>query len=175
MCTKGALNSSTATLEEASNKCYFHAKLFLFCATRLICVRGLFSSVMPRAIFHLTEEAKLQDATATLLQLGIFGLQRTIFHNSTLKPWMFLTQMRLNYEEEVGRNIFFRFNYVQALVTQPMLQRRPNCTELRSMDSYIQILCRFQKCKQKVPPPSPLVMKNRKVFFSKTTWPNEKI
>ena len=58
MCTKGALNSSTATLEEASNKCYFHAKLFLFCATRLICVRGLFSSVMPRAIFHLTEEAK---------------------------------------------------------------------------------------------------------------------
>ena len=41
-----------------------------------------------------------------------------------------------------------------SLVTQPMLQRRPNRTELRSMDSYIQILCRFQKCKQKVPPPS---------------------
>ena len=34
-----------------------------------------------------------------------------------------------------------------SLVTQPMLQRRP-------MDSYIQILCRFQKCKRKVPPPS---------------------
>ena len=33
-----------------------------------------------------------------------------------------------------------------------MLQRRPNRTELISMDSYIQILCRFQKCKQKVPP-----------------------
>ena len=43
-----------------------------------------------------------------------------------------------------------------TLVTQPMLQLRPNCTELRSMDSYIQILCRFQKCKRKVPPPSPL-------------------
>ena len=41
-----------------------------------------------------------------------------------------------------------------SLVTQPTLQRRPNRTELRSMDSYIQILCRFQKCKQKVPPPS---------------------
>ena len=42
-----------------------------------------------------------------------------------------------------------------ALVTQPMLQRRPNCMELRLMDSYsIQILCRFQKCKQKVPLPS---------------------
>ena len=41
-----------------------------------------------------------------------------------------------------------------SLVTQPMLQRRPNPTELRSMDSFIQILCRFQKCKQKVPPPS---------------------
>ena len=43
-----------------------------------------------------------------------------------------------------------------SLVTQPMLQRRPNPTELRSMDSYIQILCRFQKCKRKVPSPSPL-------------------
>ena len=40
-----------------------------------------------------------------------------------------------------------------TLVTQPMMQRRPNPTELRSMDSYIQILCRFQKSKQKVPPP----------------------
>jgi hypothetical protein len=38
-----------------------------------------------------------------------------------------------------------------TLVTQPMLQRRPNRTELRSMDSCIQILCRFQKCKRKVP------------------------
>ena len=28
-----------------------------------------------------------------------------------------------------------------------MMQRRPNPTELRSMDSYIQILCRFQKSK----------------------------
>ena len=43
---------------------------------------------------------------------------------------------------------------ISTLVTQPMMQRRPNCTELRSMDSYIQILCRFQKSKQKVPPPS---------------------
>ena len=33
-----------------------------------------------------------------------------------------------------------------SLVTQPMLQRRP---VLRSIDSYIQISCRFQKSKQK--------------------------
>ena len=44
--------------------------------------------------------------------------------------------------------------FTTTLVTQPMMQRRPNCTELRSMDSYIQIVCRFQKSKQKVPPPS---------------------
>ena len=31
-----------------------------------------------------------------------------------------------------------------------ILQRLPNCKELRSMDCYIQILCRFQKSKQKV-------------------------
>ena len=48
-----------------------------------------------------------------------------------------------------------RQNHSTSLVTQPMLQRRPKRTELRSMDSYIQILCRFQKCKRKVPPPSP--------------------
>ena len=40
------------------------------------------------------------------------------------------------------------------LVTQSMLQRQPNRTVLRSMDSYIQMLSRFQECKQKVPPPS---------------------
>ena len=42
--------------------------------------------------------------------------------------------------------------YSHELVTQPMIQRRPNPRELRSMDSYVQILCRFQKSKQKVPP-----------------------
>ena len=47
-----------------------------------------------------------------------------------------------------------RFSLVPALVTQPTLQRWPNPMELRSMDSYFQILCHFQKCKQKVPPPS---------------------
>ena len=40
-----------------------------------------------------------------------------------------------------------------VLVTQPMLHSQPNHTELRSMDSYIQILYRFQKCKRKVPSP----------------------
>ena len=53
-----------------------------------------------------------------------------------------------------------------TLVTQPMLQRRPNPTELRLMDSYIQILCRFQKSKRKVPPPSPL--SNEKSPFTPT-------
>ena len=51
-----------------------------------------------------------------------------------------------------------------TLVTQPMLQRQPNHTELRLMDSYIQILYRFQKCKREVPPPSPLFF-----FLSKPT------
>ena len=45
---------------------------------------------------------------------------------------------------------------VTPLVTQPMLQLRPNWSELRSMDYYHQIFCRFRKCKRKVPPPSPL-------------------
>jgi hypothetical protein len=48
---------------------------------------------------------------------------------------------------------------VPTLVTQPMMQRWPNPMELRSMDSYIQILCRFQKSKRKVPRLSPLSTK----------------
>jgi hypothetical protein len=42
-----------------------------------------------------------------------------------------------------------------------MMQRRHNPTELRLMHSYIQILCRFQKSKQKVPPLSPQYEKKK--------------
>ena len=60
------------------------------------------------------------------------------------------------------------FALQSTLVTQPMLQLRPNCTELRSMDYYHQIFCRFQKCKRKVPPPSLLSNDFEKsCFFSK--------
>ena len=55
-----------------------------------------------------------------------------------------------------------------TLVTQPMSQLRPNCTELRLMDYYHQIFCRFRKCKQKVPPPALLSNDFEKSwFFSK--------
>ena len=37
------------------------------------------------------------------------------------------------------QQIRISFRASMKLVTQPMLQRRPNCTELRSMDSYTQI------------------------------------
>ena len=49
---------------------------------------------------------------------------------------------------------------VSSPVTQPMLQHEPNRTELRSMDSYNQIICRFQKFKRKFPPP--LLLNNEK-------------
>ena len=52
-----------------------------------------------------------------------------------------------------------------TLVTQPMLQHRPNSMELRSMDSYTQILCKFQKCKRRVPPPPLLYNDFEKSFF----------
>ena len=52
-----------------------------------------------------------------------------------------------------------------SLVTQPMLQLTPNCSELRSMDLYNQILCRFQKCKRKVPPPSLPPFEKKTSFF----------
>jgi hypothetical protein len=51
-------------------------------------------------------------------------------------------------------NIGIELCHLRTLVTQPRLQLTPNQMELRSMDLYIQIFCRFQKCKQKVTPPS---------------------
>ena len=40
------------------------------------------------------------------------------------------------------------------------MQRQLNSTEFRSMDSFVQILCRFQKRSQKVPPPLYPALKN---------------
>ena len=45
-----------------------------------------------------------------------------------------------------------------TLVTQPMLQMRPNQMELRSMDCCRQFCCRFRKCKRKIS--SPLLLIN---------------
>ena len=60
------------------------------------------------------------------------------------------------------------FLNVNPLVTQPMLQLRPNWSSPWSMDYYHQIFCRFWKCKRKVPPPSLLSNDFEKsCFFSK--------
>ena len=63
-------------------------------------------------------------------------------------------QNSLSYLITVGKSRFaqflFRYSFLRLiaylLVTQPMLQHRPNRTELRLMDSYIQILCRLEGC-----------------------------
>ena len=71
-------------------------------------------------------------------------------------------------------NISYNQHYDISLVTQPMMLRW-NCTELRSMDSYIQILCRFKKSMQKVPPSSLLCIKNSdrpKQWFTVLPEPN---
>ena len=66
------------------------------------------------------------------------------------------------------------FVYVMyALVTQPMLQLRPNCMELTSMDYYHQFFCRFRKRKRKVPPPSLLSNDFEKSCFSSAIFSND--
>ena len=63
-----------------------------------------------------------------------------------------------DYDTQLGTlNYFFQEKdcikkWVYTLVTQPMKQSWPNQTDLRSVDSYIRILCRFQKRKQKLTP-----------------------
>ena len=64
-----------------------------------------------------------------------------------------LLSLRLNNPWDM---IEFEVPTGHSLVTQPMLQLRPNQTELRSMDISNQIFCRFQKYKRKIPPPSPV-------------------
>ena len=54
-----------------------------------------------------------------------------------------------------------------------MSQLRPNCTELRSMDYYHQIFCRFRKCKRKVPPPSLLSNDFEKSCFSSAIFSSD--
>ena len=71
--------------------------------------------------------------------------------------------------------LIFNSSLSIPLVTQPMIQRRPNRMELRSKDSNIQILCRFQKSKRKVPPPSlPCTKKSpftpQRMIFSHPLW-----
>ena len=65
---------------------------------------------------------------------------------------------------------FMDFHDGNTLVTQPMSQLRPNRLELRSMDLSDQILCRFQKYKRKVPPPSLPFVNNWTTF----AWMTEK-
>ena len=83
-------------------------------------------------------------------------------------------------------NIKVLLHYLRRIITQPMMQLRPNRTELRLMDSFIQILCRFQKFKRKVPPLSPLFRRKKpcllkvhvygsKFFFSRNiSFPSSK-
>ena len=78
-----------------------------------------------------------------------------IFHLELLRDLHF----EIFFEFESEKNFFVSYKWttkitLDALVTQPMSQLRPNYTELRSMDYYHQIFCRFRKCKRKVPPPS---------------------
>ena len=55
-----------------------------------------------------------------------------------------------------------------SLVTQPMLQHRPNRTELRSMDYYHQIFCRFRKSEKFLHRPPSVIMILKKIgFFQK--------
>ena len=62
------------------------------------------------------------------------------------------------------QDIIELFHTVSSLVTPPKIKRQPNPTELRLMDSYIQILCRFQKSKRKFPPPSLLCTKKKTLY-----------
>ena len=55
-----------------------------------------------------------------------------------IRPPSFFLALRQNLEKSINP-----FQIQITLVTQPMLQLRPNWTELRSMDYYHQIFCRF--------------------------------
>ena len=49
--------------------------------------------------------------------------------------------------QKLAKNLIQKFCKMEWFYSclQSLIQCRPNCSELRSMDSYTQILCRFQK------------------------------
>ena len=61
--------------------------------------------------------------------------------------------MKFVYNPCSSTRLFRLIVFVKTLVTQPIMQRRLNPMELRSIDSYNQILCRFQKSKHILYPP----------------------
>ena len=82
-----------------------------------------------------------------------YELSRDILHEIELftvilsVPISYVFGMKMNELRRVIQKYFnvfqlvpILFQSIQSLVTQPMMQRPPNRTELRSMDSYIQIL-----------------------------------
>ena len=80
-------------------------------------------------------------------------------------PKSLYISLAVSFFYEAGLDVWaIKCIFLFPLVTQPMLQRQPNCTELRSMDFYIQILFRFQKCKGKVPPSS--LLNNERLPFT---------
>ena len=72
----------------------------------------------------------------------------------------FAEKERMEEEKDLLENFLTEISWKTlfdiSLVTQPISQLQPNRSELRSMDYYHQIFCRFRICKRKVPPPSPL-------------------
>ena len=83
-----------------------------------------------------------------------YELSRDILHEIELftvilsVPISYVFGMKMNELRRVIQKYFnvfqlvpILFQSIQSLVTQPMMQRPPNWTELRLMDPYIQILC----------------------------------
>ena len=65
---------------------------------------------------------------------------------------LFVACIKVIFSTKVIRT-YMQCNTKTRYLNAPAVVNQPMSTELRSMDSYIQILSRFQKCKQKVPPP----------------------
>ena len=95
--------------------------------------------------------------------LAIYKLVYRIFFQNFFSEFFFIYKnLHIEPFNTVHKNGLFLFLCTSrllklgdfALVTQPMQQLRPNPTELRLMDYYHQIFCRFWKCKRKVPQPT---------------------
>ena len=93
----------------------------------------------------------------TIIAIFIFPVDITHSALASLSLNMLTVQLRWCFLDSLTITFPFFTKLIHpitaVLVTQPMLHCQPNHTELRSMDSYIQILHRFQKCKRKVPSP----------------------
>ena len=121
--------------------CFWHSEQFLYttCSPHVLQKEELLTKIY--LYYGLSNGTTLPLITlAWVVQEGCFirNVLDTLIEQQSIFPYNEWT----NHYDQTSA-VCCILDYDKALITQPMLQCRPNRTELRSMDYFTQILCNF--------------------------------